>query len=55
MDRGPLQEVDVHEGIESTLTILKHKLKYGVEVIGDGDLPHICATVESQPSMDKSD
>lgn len=44
MDRGPLQEVDVHEGIDSTLTILKHKLKYGVEVIRDyGDLPRICA------------
>lgn len=44
MDRGPLQEVDVHEGIESTLTILKHKLKYGVEVIREyGELPHICA------------
>jgi signal transduction histidine kinase len=44
MDRSPLQEVDVHEGIESTLTILKHKLKYGVEVIREyGDLPHIYA------------
>lgn len=44
MDRGPLQEVDIHEGIESTLTILKHKLKYGVEVIREyGDLPRICA------------
>jgi len=44
MDRGPLQEVDIHEGIESTLTILKHKLKYGVEVIRDyGHLPRICA------------
>lgn len=44
MDRGPLQEVDVHEGIDSTLTILKHKLKYGVEVIREyGDLPRICA------------
>lgn len=44
MDRGPLQDVDVHEGINSTLTILKHKLKYGVEVSRDyGNLPHICA------------
>ena len=44
MDRGSLQEVDVHEGIESTLTIMKHKLKYGVEVIREyGDLPHIYA------------
>lgn len=44
MDRGPLQEVDVHEGIDSTLMILKHKLKYGINVIRDyGDVPRICA------------
>lgn len=44
MDRGPLQDIDLHEGIENTLTIMKHKLKYGVEVIRDyGNLPHICA------------
>ncbi len=27
MDRGPLQDVDVHEGLNSTLMMLKHKLK----------------------------
>jgi len=27
MDRSPMQEVDIHEGIESTLTMLGHKLK----------------------------
>ncbi|PSB09650.1 ATPase [filamentous cyanobacterium CCP2] len=44
MDRGPLQTVDVHEGIDNTLTILKHKLKYGVEVTrAYGDFPPICA------------
>jgi len=44
MDRGPLQEVDVHEGIDSTLVILKHKLKYGIKVVRDyGNLPRICA------------
>lgn len=45
MDQAPLQEeVDIHEGIENTLTILKNKLKYGVEVKREyGDLPHICA------------
>ncbi|GAB4227390.1 MAG: ATP-binding protein [Elainellaceae cyanobacterium] len=44
MDRGPLQTVDVHEGINNTLMILKHKWKYGIEVIRDyGDLPPICA------------
>lgn len=44
MDRAPLQEIDVHEGIENTLTILKHKLKYGVAVEREyGELPRICA------------
>jgi signal transduction histidine kinase len=44
MDRAPMQQIDVHEGIDSTLTILKHKLKHGVSVSKDyGDLPSICA------------
>lgn len=44
MDRAPLQQVDVHEGINSTLTILKHKLKHGVSVTKEyGDIPPICA------------
>lgn len=44
MDQAPLQEVDVHEGIDNTLTILKHKLKYGMVVKREyGDLPRICA------------
>jgi signal transduction histidine kinase len=44
MDRAPLQEVDVHEGIESTLKILSYKLKQGVVVKREyGDLPRICA------------
>jgi signal transduction histidine kinase len=29
MDKAPLQEVDIHEGLESTLTMLGHKLKEG--------------------------
>jgi signal transduction histidine kinase len=32
MDRGPVQRVDVHKGIEDTLRILAHKLKHGVTV-----------------------
>ena len=28
MDRGGLVEVDVHEGLETTLTVLGHKLKH---------------------------
>ncbi len=44
MDRAPLQEVDVKEGIESTLTILKYKLKGGVTVHrAYGNLPPISA------------
>jgi len=45
MDQAPQQEVDVHEGLESTLTILGHKLKGGVSVIRqyDRSLPRITA------------
>jgi signal transduction histidine kinase len=37
MDRSPLQLLDVHEGLESTLTMLAHTLGTGVEVIRDYD------------------
>lgn len=42
MDQAPLQEVDVHEGIETTLTILRHKLR-GIQVERDyaTDLPRL--------------
>lgn len=44
MDRAPMQQIDVHEGIDSTLTILKHKLKHGISVTKNyGNLPPICA------------
>ena len=32
MDRSAVQEVDIREGLDNTLKILHHKLKYGVEV-----------------------
>ena len=32
MDQGSLQEVDIERGIETTLTILNHKLKRGITV-----------------------
>ena len=38
MDQPPLQEIDVHEGLESTLTMLGHKLKDGVVVTREYDL-----------------
>jgi signal transduction histidine kinase len=42
MDRGPVQEVDVREGLESTLIILRHKLgKIEISRDYDPDLPRI--------------
>jgi signal transduction histidine kinase len=32
LDQAPVQLVDVHEGLENTLIILRHKLKHGTEV-----------------------
>lgn len=45
MDQAPLQEVDVHEGLENTLTILQHKIKGDVIVTREYDrnLPRISA------------
>jgi signal transduction histidine kinase len=45
MDRAPLRQIDVHDGLESTLTMLKHKLETGIEVVRDYDrsLPEIPA------------
>ncbi|AQH02249.1 cyclic nucleotide-binding protein [Burkholderia sp. KK1] len=37
MDQAPLQEVDIHSGIEDTLTIMQHRLKHGVLVTRDYD------------------
>jgi signal transduction histidine kinase len=43
LDQAPVQLVDVHEGLENTLVILRHKLKSGVTVVRDfaPDLPPI--------------
>jgi signal transduction histidine kinase len=44
MDQSPMQEIDVHEGIESTLTMLGHKLKnVTVTRAFDRTLPRIMA------------
>jgi signal transduction histidine kinase len=45
MDQGPIQEIDIHRGLDSTLLILKHRLKHGVSVVRqyDESLPKICA------------
>jgi signal transduction histidine kinase len=44
LDQAPLQEMDIHEGIENTLVMLCHRLEPGIEVIRDFDrtLPAIC-------------
>jgi len=44
MDQSPMQEVDIHEGIESTLTMLGHKLKQVTLVRAfDRSVPRIMA------------
>jgi signal transduction histidine kinase len=45
MDQADLQEIDVHDGLEATLTILNHKLKHThIAVRRDygADVPRIC-------------
>lgn len=43
LDEAPIQQVDIHQSLENTLIILKHKLKYGVTVVRDfgTDIPQI--------------
>lgn len=45
LDQAPQQEIDLHEGLENTLVILRHKLKQGVEVVSEFDrtIPDIAA------------
>lgn len=44
-DQAPVQEVDVHQGLENTLVILNHKLRDGITVTRDYEpaLPRITA------------
>ena len=46
MDQGPVQEVDIERGIETTLTIMYHKLKRGITVTRHfaPDLPKVMAS-----------
>ncbi len=42
LDEAERKKADLHEGIESTLTLLQHRLKRGIEVIRDfGELPQL--------------
>ncbi len=45
LDQAPIQAVDIHEGLENTLVILRHKLKAGIEIerAYDPSLPRIQA------------
>jgi signal transduction histidine kinase len=45
MDQVAMQVVDLHQGLENTLTILHHRLKNGIKVVREYDenLPKICA------------
>ncbi len=45
MDQSPVQEVDIVRGIETTLSIMEHKLRKGITVVRDfqPDLPKVTA------------
>jgi signal transduction histidine kinase len=45
MDQAAMKEIDLHQGLENTLTILNHKFKSGITVLREYDesLPRICA------------
>jgi len=46
MDQGPVQEVDIERGLETTLTIMNHKLKRGITVLREyaPNLPKVVAS-----------
>jgi signal transduction histidine kinase len=37
LDQAPIQTIDIHEGLDNTLVILRYKLKQGVEVVREYD------------------
>lgn len=43
MDQAPIQEIDIHDGIDSTLVMLGYKLRHGIQVerLFDRNLPRI--------------
>ncbi len=47
LDQAKIEEADIHEGIESTLTLLHHELKYGIRIVRRfGELPRIPVYVD---------
>ena len=58
LDEAPLERVDVHAGIEDTLVILSHQLKYGengvnVKTIIRGVTPDLRLRGRAQPGVDQ--
>src|SRR5581483_7007165 len=45
MDQSSEQEIDIHEGLENTLIMFHHRLKYGISVVRqyERSIPPICA------------
>ena len=45
LDKGPFGEIDVHEGLNSTLVMFSHKFKKGIKLVKNYDptIPKICA------------
>lgn len=42
MDDAELKTVDIHEGLEDTLTLIHHEIKHSISVVRHyGDIPHI--------------
>jgi two-component system NtrC family sensor kinase len=42
LDEAELKKVDIHEGLEDTLTLVHHEIKHNIEVVRDyGDVPPI--------------
>jgi len=44
MDQAPIQEINLHEGLEGTLTILNHKIRNGISIVRDYDSSLPCIT-----------
>ncbi|HSS12101.1 MAG TPA: ATP-binding protein, partial [Acidimicrobiales bacterium] len=45
LEKAPVEEIDIHDGLDSTLVIFSHNFKKGVKLVRDYDrtLPKICA------------
>jgi signal transduction histidine kinase len=43
LDQAPVQDIDVHDGLENTIVILRHKIKEGIKISRNyaPNLPHI--------------